>query len=859
MSNTIRRIVCLIVILIPIFALSYPGDALALWAKTFGTSWNEMGSVLGPTSGGGYYLAAQSTDTSGTGKKYLLLSRLNGSGSVQWSKKIYLEDYDTLTAIELADGKFLITGMTQTSQSGQSDVLWAKFNVNASTGAFTPIFQKAYKGSGDDSLGFGIWEDGDIKVGTGATNSFSGDPNDEDMMIAKVNPSNGNIEWSKVFHHSTKDQSPSLIEVSDGYILCANVANSDYSEQHILVAKLNSTGVPQWVKLFGGTGVNAASMRQISGGNFLLIGTAKADKDTYYTDTILIKINGSGNYVWGKRYAGNGVEGPEPYDIEENTDGSFILNGVIMHTTTFRWHPFVMKLTSTGGIQWKKRLTIGDSDTVSFIKRADGTYLLSGVTMTYSPLDPGNIVYGKFDSNFNKIWLKTFGGTGFESGGFYEASGQFFLFGGTTSFGLGAAGALAPMVFSMGVMDAFGIIVDSNGDLPGCQYLKDISHTEDTPTITPSDLGWTPTDTSLTPRGTLSASDVTLKIESVTVTEEEICTGTPASNDPDITVTPETVNFGDVTVGGSPSEYIVTIRNDGQADLIIGTITSPSSPFSKKTDKCSNKTLNPGEECEVTYEFDPPGAGAFNGSSSIPSNDPDENPKSVTLTGNGTQETFAINLVSPSDGYEFWSCYSELPTFQWNKTGTFKSIEVQFSTHSDFSSGIVKAKGSTTSDELQVSSSTWKKVLLLPGKEGGTVYWRVVGKTSESNQVESNVFSFQVVEPQPVDDPYLSSTSKASPPTLYWANRCNTKFKAWFANNSDFTKAGIKKKALSFNDSNPFDNEGVFFATLASGQWASITKVVGGVPGETIYWYVEAWDWLKRHSQTEVMNFTLTP
>ena len=282
------------------------------------------------------------------------------------------------------------------------------------------------------------------------------------------------------------------------------------------------------------------------------MGFIKANNTTQYTDTILIKIDGSGNIIWQKKYSGNGVEGPYPYNIEENTDGSFILNGYILNTTTFRYHSFVMKLTSNGDIVWKKRFTIGDSDTVSFIKRADGTYLLSGVAMTFSPFDSGNIVYGKFDSDFDKIWLRTFGGTGFETGGFYEASGQFFLFGGTTSFGLGAAGTLAPMVSSPPAMDAFGIIVDSDGNLPGCQYLKDIIHTEDDPTIAASDLAWTPTTTSLTQRGTtLSASNVTLKIESVDVTEEEICTGTPSSNEPDITVTPETVNFGDVTVGGA--------------------------------------------------------------------------------------------------------------------------------------------------------------------------------------------------------------------------------------------------------------------------------------------------------------------
>jgi hypothetical protein len=136
----IRRVFFLMVLFFSLITLSYPDHALALWAKTFGTSWNEYG-ILWPTSGGGYYIMSQSADTSGTGKKHVLLSRLNASGSVQWSKKIYVEGYDSLAAMELADGKCLIMGMTQTSQTAPSDVLWAKFNVNASNGTFTPIFQ----------------------------------------------------------------------------------------------------------------------------------------------------------------------------------------------------------------------------------------------------------------------------------------------------------------------------------------------------------------------------------------------------------------------------------------------------------------------------------------------------------------------------------------------------------------------------------------------------------------------------------------------------------------------------------------------------------------------------------------------
>lgn len=110
---------------------------------------------------------------------------------------------------------------------------------------------------------------------------------------------------------------------------------------------------------------------------------------------------------------------------------------------------------------------------------------------------------------------------------------------------------------------------------------------------------------------------------------------------PDITVTDNKgttddlqVPFGEVTEGDS-ADAIVTITNDGTQNLDIGTITDPAAPFSI-AETCSGQLLAPAASCDITVTFAPTGTGAFNGSFSIPSDDPDENPVTVQLSGTGT-------------------------------------------------------------------------------------------------------------------------------------------------------------------------------------------------------------------------------
>jgi hypothetical protein len=119
----------------------------------------------------------------------------------------------------------------------------------------------------------------------------------------------------------------------------------------------------------------------------------------------------------------------------------------------------------------------------------------------------------------------------------------------------------------------------------------------------------------------------------VKVTLNGTASGAVAS--PEITVTPASVPFGSVSVGVKTIQ-VVTVTNDGAADLILGA-TGLSTGTSEiglagTQELCSWVTLAPGQSCTIGVKIKATSSGPKTATLSIPSNDADESVVSVSVT-----------------------------------------------------------------------------------------------------------------------------------------------------------------------------------------------------------------------------------
>lgn len=116
-----------------------------------------------------------------------------------------------------------------------------------------------------------------------------------------------------------------------------------------------------------------------------------------------------------------------------------------------------------------------------------------------------------------------------------------------------------------------------------------------------------------------------------------------AGGQPAISVSPTSVNFGNVNVG-TTSDRTVTVSNVGTADLILGTISVTGTSFSRQGGTCAvnGQTLTPGASCTIIVRFAPGSAGPFSGNLSIPSNDTNV---LVPLSGTGVSQCDADLII----------------------------------------------------------------------------------------------------------------------------------------------------------------------------------------------------------------------
>ncbi|HYH57274.1 MAG TPA: hypothetical protein VD772_11720, partial [Anseongella sp.] len=248
--------------------------------------------------------------------------------------------------------------------------------------------------------------------------------------------------WDKGLGGSASDDVTSVTATADGGLLLGGYSASglsgDKSEasrggSDFWVVKLDMNGTKQWDKTFGGSGSdNLYSVIQTTDGGYLLAGLStsgidgdKTEAGRGSTDYWIVKLDASGTRLWDKTYGGSADD--RLYSVLQTTDGGFLMGG---YTTSGisgdktsaligGYDLWVIKTDGNGNKLWDKTYGGSGSEIFSTLRpTADGGYLIggssdSGISGDKSEASRGAEDYWilKINAAGTKQWDKTFGST----------------------------------------------------------------------------------------------------------------------------------------------------------------------------------------------------------------------------------------------------------------------------------------------------------------------------------------------------------------------------------------------------------------------------------------------------------------
>ncbi len=215
-------------------------------------------------------------------------------------------------------------------------------------------------------------------------------------------------------------------------------------------------------------------------------------------------------------------------------------------------------------------------------------------------------------------------------------------------------------------------------------------------------------------------------------------TGVPP---PDIDVTPQAIDFGNVFLDNSAT-VTLTISNKGNSDLeisFVGGVTAPVSVFPGQTNPCPSPSttpfiLAPNQNCTYDITFSPTQPGLINKQFTITSNDPDENPLYINITGVGivsNEPWISVDPTSVDFGVQGVNTQSQSSRITVSNFGGQVLIigSVQLTDTTDF---IIEVD-SCSNNQLQTGNSCYIDVVFKPKQIGISNSSLVITSNDQTN------------------------------------------------------------------------------------------------------------------------------
>jgi len=254
------------------------------------------------------------------------------------------------------------------------------------------------------------------------------------------------LQWQKCIGGSGLDAASKVIKTFDGNYMVIGATESvdgDVTTNHgqldVFLVKLSPTGTILWKETYGGSGdEEGLHLMQTADSGYIILAYATSpdgDLDTNYglRDVWVLKLSKTGAVQWKKSYGGSANE--MALGIRQTFDGGYIFagwsasaNGDLTSNQGIE-DCWIVKLDAMGAITWQKSLGgSGEDHFTSVIQTNDGGYLAVGSVKSGDGDITGHhgsddVWIVKFNAAGNVTWKKIYGGTGEDHCGDHAIAG----------------------------------------------------------------------------------------------------------------------------------------------------------------------------------------------------------------------------------------------------------------------------------------------------------------------------------------------------------------------------------------------------------------------------------------------------
>jgi hypothetical protein len=379
------------------------------WNKTYGGSEVDYGLSVQQTSDDGYIMVGYTASygVGGAGNGDIWLVKTNSSGIEQWNKTFGGISWDFGHAVQqTSDNGYIIVGQTESYGAGDVDIWLIKTNPSG-----IEQWNKTFGGSKLE-LGPSVQQTSDKGyIITGCTNSTNS--GDSDLWLIKTNAS-GDEQWNKTFGGIYRDEGQTVQQTSDGGYIIAGATNTS-NNMDLWLIKTNASGNEQWNKTFGGSKWDISSfhyfghaVQQTSDNGYIIVGTTESYGAGDW-DVWIIKTNASGNEQWNKTFGGRDED--YGHSIQHTSDGGYIISGLRNSSGVDGQEVWLIKINRTDPNQ-PPIANAGANQNVSVNQTVyfdgSGSYDPDGDTLSYKWLfGDGTSTNWQYDCNSSHVYNKS--------------------------------------------------------------------------------------------------------------------------------------------------------------------------------------------------------------------------------------------------------------------------------------------------------------------------------------------------------------------------------------------------------------------------------------------------------------------